>query len=219
MALNLRNYVDQAARTSRWPKEVYHGGPADAPGAARVNTACLGLLGEIGELSDLTKKAVGHGHPLDRDKVLKELGDILWYCAETLSAAGIQASAPTDATFETIHLQCRTVAQALGDPIPEPLFEPGTFNQTAASASRLLLEMTREATHVFGHFDECLRQIEQRPFRQCSGCINNLLFFWFRACHLFDLAPEAVAHANLAKLKERYPDGFSTDRSLNREAA
>ncbi len=41
----------------------------------------LGLNGEAGELGDLIKKEVFHGHERDVDKVKKELGDVLHYAA------------------------------------------------------------------------------------------------------------------------------------------
>jgi len=41
--------------------------------------AAFGLTGESGELADLIKKHVFQGHPLHTDKVVSELGDILWY--------------------------------------------------------------------------------------------------------------------------------------------
>ena len=41
----------------------------------------LGIAGEAGEVADYTKKVVGHGHTLDRDRYIKELGDVLWYVA------------------------------------------------------------------------------------------------------------------------------------------
>lgn len=46
---------------------------------ARKLNATLGLAGEAGEFADLMKKDVFHGVPADRDKVLKELGDVLYY--------------------------------------------------------------------------------------------------------------------------------------------
>lgn len=39
----------------------------------------LGIAGEAGEVADLIKKHVGHGHSLDTVKLVKELGDVLWY--------------------------------------------------------------------------------------------------------------------------------------------
>ena len=42
----------------------------------------MGLCGESGEAIDIVKKHLFHGHPLDRDALKKELGDIAWYLAE-----------------------------------------------------------------------------------------------------------------------------------------
>jgi len=59
---------------------------------AMLTTAALGLSGESGEIADHIKKIVYHGHPLDdetRDKIAKEIGDILWYCAIGSRGIGI----------------------------------------------------------------------------------------------------------------------------------
>ena len=62
---------------------------------AMLNSAALGLSGESGEIADHVKKIVYHGHPLDdatRDKIAKEIGDILWYCAMGSRGIGIGLS-------------------------------------------------------------------------------------------------------------------------------
>ena len=41
----------------------------------------IGLGGESGEIEDLIKKGILHGHGVDREKLKKELGDCLWYIA------------------------------------------------------------------------------------------------------------------------------------------
>lgn len=46
----------------------------------------MGLCGEAGEAIDLVKKHLHQGHALDREGLLKELGDIAWYLSETAYA-------------------------------------------------------------------------------------------------------------------------------------
>ena len=41
----------------------------------------LGLTGEAGEVSDMIKKHVFHGHELNKDEIIKELGNVCWYVA------------------------------------------------------------------------------------------------------------------------------------------
>ena len=48
----------------------------------------MGLCGESGEVIDLVKKHLAQGHPLAKEKLAKELGDVAWYLAETAYAIG-----------------------------------------------------------------------------------------------------------------------------------
>lgn len=49
--------------------------------------AVFGLSSEAGEVAGIFQK-VYQGHPLDTEHVKKELGDILWFVAETCTALG-----------------------------------------------------------------------------------------------------------------------------------
>ena len=49
----------------------------------------MGLCGESGEAIDIVKKHLHQGHELDKDQLIKELGDIAWYLAETACALDI----------------------------------------------------------------------------------------------------------------------------------
>jgi len=76
--------------------------------SAMLNAAALGLNGEAGEIADHVKKVMFHGHPLDddtRDKIAKEIGDILWYCA--LGARGIGLGLGDIATMNVEKLRKR----------------------------------------------------------------------------------------------------------------
>jgi len=41
----------------------------------------LGITGEAGEVADIIKKHLHQNHPLDREALIEELGDVAWYIA------------------------------------------------------------------------------------------------------------------------------------------
>lgn len=53
-----------------------------------LTNGALGLAGESGEVADMVKKHLFQGHPLDTEKIAKELGDVAWYVAATAYAIG-----------------------------------------------------------------------------------------------------------------------------------
>ena len=72
---------------------------------ALLTSAALGLSGESGEIADHVKKIVYHGHPLDdetRDKIAKEIGDILWYCAVGARGIGVSLGEIASANVEKL---------------------------------------------------------------------------------------------------------------------
>ena len=50
----------------------------------------MGLCGESGEAIDIVKKHLAQGHELDKEHLIKELGDIAWYLAETAYALDVE---------------------------------------------------------------------------------------------------------------------------------
>lgn len=55
----------------------------------RLMLAGMGLGGEAGEVCDEAKKVAFHGKDMDRDALIKEMGDVLWYYALMLDTNGI----------------------------------------------------------------------------------------------------------------------------------
>ena len=68
----------------------------------RVVFLALGIAGEAGEVADLFKKHVGHGHPLDVDKLRLELGDVLWYVAAIATMHGLSLSEVAEANLKKL---------------------------------------------------------------------------------------------------------------------
>ena len=63
----------------------------------------LGLCGESGECADIIKKVKFQGHTLDKEHLKSELGDVLWYLAETASGLGINLSEVASYNLEKLH--------------------------------------------------------------------------------------------------------------------
>ena len=56
----------------------------------------MGLCGESGEAIDIVKKWLAQGHPLDREHLAGELGDVAWYLAEAATALDV----PLETVFQ-----------------------------------------------------------------------------------------------------------------------
>lgn len=84
MSMEASDYQQQAARTL-----------IDAPDFTLTTEEimvlwnAIGLAGETGEFCELVKKGVFHRKGIDRDKAIKELGDICWYLAACCSKLGL----------------------------------------------------------------------------------------------------------------------------------
>lgn len=68
----------------------------------RIVNGVMGLTGEAGEVSDIVKKFLFQGHELDRDHVVEELGDCLWYIALTADAVGVDLDTVMQANVDKL---------------------------------------------------------------------------------------------------------------------
>jgi len=75
--MNFNEYQKLALRTANKDKDL-------------VINAALGLAGESGEVADLIKKHLFQGHELNKEKIVDELGDILWYIAIMAEGLGVE---------------------------------------------------------------------------------------------------------------------------------
>ena len=62
----------------------------------------MGLCGESGEAIDIVKKYLAQGHDLDREGLIKELGDIAWYLDETATALDVSLEEVLERNIEKL---------------------------------------------------------------------------------------------------------------------
>ena len=77
--MNMKDYQFKAMRT--FPPQLNE---------TKIENGVIGLFGEGGEIADLYKKFRYQKHPLNREKMIEELGDVLWYCA--MIATGLRTT-------------------------------------------------------------------------------------------------------------------------------
>jgi NTP pyrophosphatase (non-canonical NTP hydrolase) len=78
LKMNLDEYQELALRTAGHREDSQK----------QLTYTALGLTGESGEVAEIVKKAFYHGHPLDKEALHNELGDVLWYLAVMADGLG-----------------------------------------------------------------------------------------------------------------------------------
>ena len=90
--MEINEYQDLAMRTLN---------PALSKKDVLIN-GVMGLCGEAGEAIDIVKKHLAQGHALDREKLIKELGDVAWYLAETAYALDVSLEEVFEGNIEKL---------------------------------------------------------------------------------------------------------------------
>jgi len=160
-----------------------------------ISAYALGLAGEAGEVVDLLKKSWGHGHPLDVEKLKKELGDALWYVVALALQFGLPISAYTQ-------------RRLIDDTGPEHRgSRPLLIISTVGRVCRML-----ESNWYSGGVG-----ISEAGFQK--ALVRDLKYIWDQLEQLglqHGLTLGGILQANVDKLRLRYPDGFSTEASIAR---
>jgi NTP pyrophosphatase (non-canonical NTP hydrolase) len=90
--MKMNNYQEKAMRTFNTELNDFHA----------MLYAALKLTGEAGEVSDYIGKWVGQGHNLDMDRLIEELGDVLWYIALFSKLTGVSLQEIADRNIEKL---------------------------------------------------------------------------------------------------------------------
>jgi len=77
--MDLNKYQKKAAEFAVYPQGTF---------MDKLSYTVLGLNGEAGEVAEKVKKAIRDSN-LDRDGIIKELGDVLWYLSQAAREVGI----------------------------------------------------------------------------------------------------------------------------------
>ncbi|MBO5671491.1 MAG: nucleoside triphosphate pyrophosphohydrolase family protein [Clostridia bacterium] len=159
-------------------------------GHDKLMNGILGLIGETGEIIDLIKKQRYQGMPEEKaqQRIVEELGDVMWYVAEACAGIG-KSIADLDASAQGREL---------------------SRHRLEACAVNLILA----ACNAF----DAVRRLEVQDFAPLIA-FPRLCDIWLwvlTVCDRIGADVIAVMQDNINKLKRRYPDGFSAERSNER---
>jgi len=68
----------------------------------KVMYGILGLFGESGEVAEMLKKSLRDGIELNRENLVKELGDVLWYMAYICNTFDIDMQDAADGNIKKL---------------------------------------------------------------------------------------------------------------------
>lgn len=94
--MKINEYQELAMRTNdgKCLERLYRKAYDNVIGTHKENigeivNACLGLSGEVGEVNDIVKKYIFHGHDIEINDLVKEISDCMWYIALMCQGLGI----------------------------------------------------------------------------------------------------------------------------------
>ena len=157
----------------------------------------LGLVGEAGEVADACKKTLFHEHAFDRDHFLQELGDLLWYVA--IAASTIDADL--------------SVSWQEGEPTNAAPFEGSSLLDNAITLVSLA-SVAAEMLYALGQRSE--NDSREALVPVVTANLSPVLKTICLMANNLGTNVEDIAERNIEKLRERCPNGFDSEHSINR---
>lgn len=152
----------------------------------------MGSVTEVGELIDAYKRSVFYKKPLDLVNLTEEVGDVFWYIALGVNALGIDPAMLEEIEQEAMNITITDERRVF--------FE---------DRDRVLSNMIIAAAMVYG---SAYREVELH-----QEDLTQLFFEVQRFCRFAGISPSEARDRNIAKLRARYPGGFTTYDALNRD--
>ena len=162
---------------------------------SKILHAIMGMNGESGECVDLLKKHMFQGHEFDEDHFLNELGDVCWYTMLFMVELKINEEFVFEYIDRLVHAkQWRE----------KPSYK-GLDN---------VLDLNKDCGAVI---DLYYNSIGNSAGSTMLGSLRSIFYNVNKAANVFDKTLEDIFDINCTKIKKRYPDGFDTDKSINRK--
>lgn len=169
----------------------------------------MGLSGESAEVVELVNRYV-YGHDVfDKNKIAKELGDLLWYSARIADSVGIKFSELVGYQMFDDYM----VEKAHNNLVINDIIEKGYDNVLVHQVMNLvasggqITDQLKKVTFQGHEFDK----------RQIIFHLRDVVYGIAILSYMVGTKLSKVALMNIDKLRARYPKGFSVEDSINRK--
>ena len=98
-----------------------------------------------------------------------------------------------------------------------PHFDPNCINSNLCHAILGLVTESGELADVLKRAFFYGKGAESVDKNHIIEELGDLGYYWALACYTMGVTPEEVRSANIAKLRARYPNKFSTEDAYNRD--
>ena len=187
-----KEYIKQASKTA-----------PDKTGVMMLNNCALGMSGELSEMiglldDDLDQPVLAWGGTpgITPEKIRGELGDFLWYLAMAQKTIGI-----CQLDFEDLRP---------GQPVWEKFLEQSGMG--SATWAQVVITLQEHVGDLCDHLKKHIHQGHVFEAEKMVVVLTRIAaLVW-----VIDNNPSKTRSENIEKLRSRYPDGFSEERSKDR---
>lgn len=199
----------------------------------RLDMLALGLSGESGEASDCVKKGRYHGHPLDETKLTKEVGDVCWYTSGVAETLGFSLSTAVKWTVygykerggDWVHPFDPNDVTAFQKGVEEhQMVPPEERGDRPGQLSEVTHQLCSACNNLAETVCSCAQDLALRrsttlteeTLWDIQESITRVLTVCAHFAVVLGHPLESILIENVEKLRARYGEAFSAERSLNR---
>jgi hypothetical protein len=138
--------------------------------------------------------------------------------SETSTIESVAPAKPKFELLDSIRQYAGLANRTLADNVRD-----GSVVQTWPENAAMVLNATSGLASEGGEINEIVKKwlfhghpMDEATLTHLKKELGDAQWYWALACYAFNFDPAEITAMNINKLMARYPDGFSTEKSMNR---
>lgn len=163
----------------------------------------VGIIGEFGEVVDILKKHLFQGHDLNKQDLIEEIGDVMFYIVNLCTLLDIDIERLDMDTQHIVYDSSNT--QSISE----------IKNKDSLLSQVLCVQF--KSGELADIMQSNLFEGDVLSETRLTNTLINLMSNMIELCDLLDIDLSRILELNIDKLSLRYPKGFSVEDSIHRE--